>query len=136
MSRPRGNAGFIRQTEQWHVSLPDESGVPAGIKMHPNKKAAEYFRGLVKTNGFVAGLFGFLFLLFGLGRLGRFFGFFSLYVLLAFGFGFDSFNFSGLGVLLAMLFGLGSGFDSFSFFGLFTFGVPSVVTAFFGSVSF
>jgi hypothetical protein len=32
------------------MSLPEESGIPAAIKMHPNKKAAEKFRGLVKTN--------------------------------------------------------------------------------------
>jgi hypothetical protein len=44
------NAGFIRQTDEWHMSLPDKSGVPAAIKMHPNKKAAENFRGLMKTN--------------------------------------------------------------------------------------
>jgi hypothetical protein len=39
------------------------------------QKAAENFRGLEKINGFVAGLLGFLFLLFGLWRL---FSFFSL----------------------------------------------------------
>jgi hypothetical protein len=39
------------------------------------QKAAENFRGLKKINGFVAGLLGFLFLLFGLRRL---FSFFSL----------------------------------------------------------
>ena len=58
--------------------------------MHSNKKGRGIFRGLVKTNEFVASLFGFLFLLFGLRSLGRlfnFFSFFSLYVFLAFGFG-------------------------------------------------
>jgi hypothetical protein len=32
----------VRKKHAWHMSLPDESGVPAAIKMHFNKKAAEF----------------------------------------------------------------------------------------------